>query len=258
MLNNVRNVVSSSLRSSSDRGERTQPTTVQLERRRVYNVYIHQQGDRVLNVVNLGCERDSRTLFANLSFTLSPGETLQIEGCNGAGKTTLLKIIASLSHDYNGNIFWAGCNLKKEYTEYRLLTYFLGHRLGLKPELTPAENLLWRHRLSGRTETLAIDDALSQMNLQGYEHTPCHQLSIGQQRRVALAGLLTSGATVWILDEPFTAIDAEGVCWLEQLIEQHACRRGMTIISSHQFLSKSIKSLRRLTLEDNPEANCGE
>ena len=169
----------------------------------------------MLKVVNLGCERDDRTLFASLSFVLSPGETLQVEGHNGAGKTTLLRIIAGLSQDYQGDLFWANKCLAKGYAEFRLSSYFLGHRPGLKPELTPIENLTWRHQLSGRAESLPFSEALSQVNLQGYEDIPCHQLSAGQQRRVALAGLLTSGASLWILDEPFTAIDAEGTAWLE-------------------------------------------
>ncbi len=202
----------------------------------------------MLEVVNLGCERDDRTLFANLSFVLAPGETLQIEGQNGAGKTTLLRVLAGLSQEYQGDIFWASKSLAKGYAEFRLSSYFLGHQPGLKLELTPVENLAWRHQLSGRTKSVSFYDALSQVNLQGYEDIPCYQLSAGQQRRVALAGLLTSGASLWILDEPFTAIDAKGTAWLEQQIEQHTCRNGMVVITSHQQLSKVIKSLRILSL----------
>ena len=204
----------------------------------------------MLEVVDLVCERDDRVLFAHLSFALSPGETLQIEGGNGTGKTTLLRSIAGLSLDYEGCVFWRGTPQQKNYTDFLLNSCFLGHRSGVKPELTPLENLSWQHQLSGRRELMSVQDALVRANLAGYEDIPCYQLSAGQHRRVALAGLLLSRAMLWILDEPFTAIDAEGVNWLESLIEEHACQQGMTLITSHQPLSGTIKNVKQLQLEN--------
>ena len=212
----------------------------------------------MLKVVNLGCERDDRVLFANVSFTLSPGDTLQVQGGNGVGKTTLLRSIAGLAHQYQGDIFWGNQLLKNNHADFCLGSYFLGHRSGLKLELTPVENLLWSHQLSGRSATISASDALAQVNLSGYEDIPCHQLSAGQCRRVALAGLLMSDAVLWILDEPFTAIDAEGVQWLEGLINAHAKRQGMTLITSHQPLSESIAYVRILKLENYLRSDCQE
>ncbi|MDP0562772.1 MAG: cytochrome c biogenesis heme-transporting ATPase CcmA [Candidatus Endonucleobacter sp. (ex Gigantidas childressi)] len=208
----------------------------------------------MLKVVNLRCERDDKTLFTNLSFVLPPGETLYIEGCNGAGKTTLLKILSGLSQEYYGDIFWKEQYLANNYDEFRLSSYFLGHRLGLKLELTPIENLTWRHQLSGRVASLGFSQALAQVNLQGYEDVPCRQLSAGQQRRTALAGLIASNASLWILDEPFSSIDAKGASWLGQQIEHHARHHGMTLITSHQPLPQSIKKLKTLTLDHYSEA----
>ncbi|MDP0588670.1 MAG: cytochrome c biogenesis heme-transporting ATPase CcmA [Candidatus Endonucleobacter bathymodioli] len=204
--------------------------------------------------MNLRCERDDNTLFTNLSFVLPPGETLHIEGCNGAGKTTLLKVLSGLTQDYQGDIFWEEHSLANNYAEFRLSSYFLGHRLGLKLELTPIENLIWRHQLSGRVAALCFAKALAQVNLQGYEDIPCRQLSMGQQRRTALAGLIASNASLWILDEPFASIDATGASWLGQQIEHHACRQGMTLITSHQPLPQSIKKLKTLKLNHYSEA----
>ena len=202
----------------------------------------------MLEIVDLGCERDGRTLFANISFVLAPGDVIQVKGNNGAGKTTLLRILAGLSKDYQGDLFWLNKELVKNYDEFRSCSYYIGHRLGLKTELTPVENLVWRHQISGRDMMLSISEALAEVNLHYYEDIPCYNLSAGQKRRVALAGLLTSQALLWILDEPFTSIDSEGSNWLGQAIKNHSLRQGMTLISSHQSLPQSIKNIKILNL----------
>ncbi|MDD7805570.1 MAG: cytochrome c biogenesis heme-transporting ATPase CcmA [Endozoicomonas sp. (ex Botrylloides leachii)] len=205
----------------------------------------------MLKIVSLGCERDDSVLFEKVSFLLSPGDTLHIQGHNGVGKTTLLRSIAGLFHNYQGDIFWADRLLQKNYVDFCLNSYFLGHRPALKGELTPTENMRLSHQLSGRSLAIKIEDALDQANLRGYEHTPCYQLSSGQRQRVSLSGLLMSNACLWILDEPFTAIDADGVQWVEGLIEAHAQQGGMTIVTSHQPLSNGITYVKILELERN-------
>ena len=205
----------------------------------------------MLEVDRLGCERDDQPLFSELSFSLSPGKILQIEGRNGAGKTTLLRIIAGLSVDYSGEIFWQSQPLADVLAEFRLACFFLGHKPGLKLELTPVENLRWRLQVASCSpQSQEILHALEQVQLAGYENIPCSHLSAGQLRRVALAGLLASEACLWILDEPFTAIDMSGVSWLEQQLLTHVEQGGMVLVTSHQSLQITTGRLRKMALED--------
>ena len=204
----------------------------------------------LLDVIQLSCERDDRLLFSDLTFSLVPGDILQVEGRNGAGKTTLLRILAGLASGYAGDIHWKGQLLHKVYADFRLDCYFLGHKPGLKLELTPVENLFWRLQINNIMPDHAILlSALDKVQLSGFEDIPCNHLSAGQLRRVALAGLLASKARLWILDEPFTAIDVDGVIWLESLLYDHAANGGMVMITSHQPLQDPQKKLRKIRLE---------
>ena len=205
----------------------------------------------MLELVKLGCARDDRSLFRNLSVKLSPGELLQIEGANGSGKTTLLRVLAGLSGDYQGNIFWKGKKLSSVYADFRLSTFYFGHKSAVKAELTPVENIVWRASLRNEQYSQQqVFAALQQVSLNGYEDTPCGQLSAGQHRRVALADLFASQSSLWILDEPFTAIDFHGVAWLETQLASHVASGGMIIITSHQSLSELSGSHRTLRLDD--------
>ena len=204
----------------------------------------------MLRVRQLGCERDDRQLFRNLNFELSGGEILQISGCNGAGKTSLLRIIAGLSSNFEGEIFWRGQPLRKVYADFRMNCFFLGHKPGLKLGLTPLENLIWRLRLNNSAvQRDHLLPALERVQLAGYEDIPCSHLSAGQLRRVLFAGLIACQASFWILDEPFTAIDVEGVAWLEGLLDEHVANGGMVLITSHQALNDRQGLLRKLSLE---------
>lgn len=205
----------------------------------------------MLELVEVGCARDNRTLFRDLSIKLSPGELLQIEGANGSGKTTLLRVLAGLSVDYRGRIRWQGKKLSSAYVDFRLSTFYFGHQPAIKAELTPVENILWRASL--RNERISGDQAvqaLAQLHLSGFEDMPCGQLSAGQHRRVALADLFSCKSPLWILDEPFTAIDIDGVAWLEQLLADHVRQAGMVIITSHQNLSELSGKVRKVRLAD--------
>nr|WP_306671084.1 cytochrome c biogenesis heme-transporting ATPase CcmA [Endozoicomonas sp. SESOKO1] len=208
----------------------------------------------MLNVVQLSCERDDRLLFSNLSFQLGSGEILQIEGRNGAGKTSLLRIIAGFSPSRSGDIFWNDQPLSAVYADFRLNCFFLGHKPGLKLDLTPLENLVWRARLANTIISReALLCALDRVQLAGYEDIPCSHLSAGQLRRVAFAGLIASRARLWILDEPFTAIDIEGVSWLESLFDEHTHHGGMVLVTSHQPLNNCQGKLRKLNVESFAE-----
>jgi heme exporter protein A len=200
----------------------------------------------LLELCNLGCERDERLLFSGLDVQLFPGDVVQIGGPNGAGKTTLLRALAGISTDFHGQILYAGKSLPEATWEFAGDSLYLGHLPGIKKALTPAENLEWYKAQSGAAIT--INDALSAVGLYGYEDTPCYQLSAGQLRRVALARLHLSRARIWILDEPFTAIDKLGVSQLEALIANQSAKGGVVILTSHQDLS--LPQLRLVNLQD--------
>ncbi|UTW10015.1 cytochrome c biogenesis heme-transporting ATPase CcmA [Marinobacterium rhizophilum] len=200
----------------------------------------------LLKVENLYCERDERVLFDGLSFAVGAGEVLQIEGQNGSGKTTLLRILGGLSRNYEGELYWRGEPMAEVVDEYRQDLLYFGHLPGVKATLTPQENLGWYAALQG-ADLASIDSALQQVGLRGYEDVPCHMLSAGQHRRVSLARLYLSQAALWILDEPFTAIDKKGVAQKEQLILRHAACGGTVILTTHHELQ--LDGLRRLNLD---------
>ncbi len=200
----------------------------------------------ILQVKNLTCERDERLLFENLCFQIHAGEVLQIEGQNGSGKTTLLRILCGLLSNFSGEIFWQGNNISQVQAEYYQALLYVGHLTGVKATLTPLENLAWMQQLSPQLQQLDLETALAKVGLYGFETVPCYSLSAGQQRRVNLARLYLSNAPLWILDEPFTALDITGVTEKEQLIQQHVATGGCVILTTHQELKISQ---RRLNLD---------
>ena len=191
----------------------------------------------LLQVDALGCERDERSLFVGLTFTAHAGDVWQVAGPNGAGKTTLLRILAGLFGFYDGHLRW---QLPLTLRESML---YLGHRPGLREELTPLENLTWLSALHGQKQDAALMAALSAVGLGGFEDLPVAHLSAGQKRRVALARLWLPGKSVWILDEPFTAIDAEGVALVEAQLRKHAAAGGLVIYTSHHQLAADTRQI---------------
>ncbi|RTE66824.1 cytochrome c biogenesis heme-transporting ATPase CcmA [Amphritea opalescens] len=201
-----------------------------------------------LKIENLFCERDERVLFEALCFEVHAGEVIQIEGQNGSGKTTLLRILSGLSSHFEGDIYWQGEHLEKCASEYREALLYFGHQPGVKAVLTPRENLHWYASLHPDMALEQLDYALMQVGLTGYEDVPCHTLSAGQNRRVSLARLYLSRAPLWILDEPFTAIDKQGVAAQEALMMAHAEQGGSVILTTHHELAMGDK-IRRLNLD---------
>lgn len=203
----------------------------------------------LLQVEQLYCERDDRILFEDLSFTVNAGEVIQVEGQNGSGKTTLLRILSGLSSHYEGAIYWKGSPLSDVQDDFRRELLYFGHHPGVKAVLTPEENLQWYAAMHPAINGENIAMALDKVGLRGFEDSPCHALSAGQNRRVSLARLYLTHAKLWILDEPFTAIDKKGVAQKEQLILDHAAKGGSVILTTHHELAISEK-VRRFNLDE--------
>lgn len=200
-----------------------------------------------LHVEQLQCIRDDRILFENLHFELSAGQLLQIEGPNGSGKTSLLRILCGLTLATEGTVYWNNQDIQEITTDYWAILSYIGHAPGVKAELTPLENLAMARALSSDSNDMNLETALAQMGLYGFEDVPTRTLSAGQQRRVALARLLINNAQLWILDEPFTALDKSAIKMIENLLDTHAKQGGMAILTSHHTVNcehATVLSLR--------------
>ena len=190
----------------------------------------------LLQVHNLACERDDRQLFRDLSLTAHTGECWQIVGPNGAGKTTLLRILAGLFTHYDGELNW---HLPGDFREHLL---FIGDRPGMRAELTPLENLNWLNALHD-LQRADVWAALGHAGLRGFEDVPMAQLSAGQKRRASLARLWLGTQTIWILDEPFAAVDAAGVATIETRLAEHAAGGGLVLYTSHHAVGSEVRRL---------------
>lgn len=204
--------------------------------------------ERILEGIGLCCERDHRVLFESLDVDVGAGEILQIEGPNGSGKTTLLRVLTGFSEATEGEVLWCGEPLRKVRENYHQHMQYLGHAAGIKQALTAQENLRWYAALAGLDCDNRLDDALDRVGLRGYEDVPSYTLSAGQQRRVNLARLYLLPAKLWILDEPFTAIDKSGVQAIEELLIHQAQQGGAVILTTHQDL-RHVPGLRKLELK---------
>ena len=192
----------------------------------------------MLSVSNLSCSKGDKRLFSGVSFTLQPGQWLHLEGDNGVGKTSLLRLACGLSALEDGEITWNHQPVVQNPEAFRADLAYLGHQLALKEDLTPMENLRADAAVAGRP--LKPEDALkalAQLGLRGREHLPVRVLSQGQKRRTALARLLVSSAKLWILDEPFVALDTAAHHALTQVINRHLDQQGMVLFTSHQVVS---------------------
>lgn len=201
----------------------------------------------------LHCEKltfvhEERILFKDLSFTAAPGAIVHLEGANGAGKTSLFRVLVGLSSPYAGAVFWQGKAISavRDYFHQQLL--YIGHKTGIKPELTALENLQFFQAMQASHLQLNLWDILAKVGLAGYEDITSGQLSAGQQRRVALARLWITDCPLWVLDEPFAAIDRSGVAVLEALFIKHAQKGGIVLLTTHQDLTIDSRLLSTIRL----------
>jgi heme exporter protein A len=198
----------------------------------------------------LACGRGDHRLFSDLDFLLQAGELLHIRGSNGSGKTTLLRTLCGLTKPDAGGVYWSGERIEQVREQYAARLVYLGHLNGIKEDLSGHENLALALRLSGKeSDARDVDAALAEWGLRGREDLPVKVLSQGQKRRVALARLRLQKADLWILDEPFTALDARAVTQLRDLIEQQLGGGGMVVLTTHQAVDFQARAIRTIDLE---------
>ncbi len=202
----------------------------------------------LLETVTLECTRGDRPLVTKLSLTLSAGELLHVAGGNGSGKTTLLRTLCGLSRPSAGEVRWRGMNIDALGEEYRGQLAFLGHSDGIQGELSPQENLRVAARLLGGPEQ-EVGAALGRVGLAHVSNLSSKLLSQGQKRRLGLARLLMAPRVLWVLDEPFSGLDARSVLTVQELLAEHLSKGGVVVITSHLQHDWRMHTVRRVDLD---------
>lgn len=190
----------------------------------------------MLEVTDLECVRGNRTLFAGVGFALRGGELLRAAGANGSGKTSLLRIVCGLLVPTRGEVRWRGSDIRSLREDYGRQLLYVGHANAVKDDLTASENLAVTCTLAGIPASGGqVRAALHRLGLAGCEKLPVRVLSQGQRRRLALARLALGGSVpLWVLDEPFTALDAAAVDCVQTLILEQLGRGAAVIFTTHQ------------------------
>lgn len=193
----------------------------------------------MLELRGVACERGGRTLFDGIDCVLPAGHLLRVRGANGAGKTSLLRMVCGLLPPSEGQILWRGESIRDLAEQFGRDLVYIGHAGALKDGLSARENLQAACLLGGlRVSTPQVTQALVAAGLPGRQSAPVRQLSQGQRRRVALARLLVAQATpLWVLDEPFNALDTTATAWLCSVLQSHLERDGVVVLTSHQELT---------------------
>jgi len=197
---------------------------------------------------DLTCIRNDRTLFSGLCFELRSSQALVLEGRNGSGKTSLLHILCGTRRPEQGRVRWGGEDISELGSQYHAAMAYLGHKDGVKLDLTLLENLTIAKSLGNSDVDAQPVQALAELELSGYEDIPARHLSAGQRRRVALSRLLLSRAQLWILDEPFTSLDRHGIRIVETLVKRHLSKGGMLAMTSHHTVDFEPFTVQRINL----------
>ncbi len=200
----------------------------------------------LLEASGLTCWRGDRLLFEDLHLCVAAGEMLEIHGPNGSGKTTLLRALCNLTHLDAGEVRWRGQALAERREAFLSALRYVGHQDGIKLMLTVRENLEVAARLL--VDAGDIEPALRRFGLESVADRPARALSAGQRRRAALARLLLRDAALWVLDEPFTALDEEGAALMRELLAQQVGKGGAVLLSTHRPLVRGCPGHRLLEL----------
>jgi heme exporter protein A len=205
----------------------------------------------MLEATHLECARGDRTLFSSVGFSLAPGALLRVTGANGRGKTTLLRALCGLLLPAAGEVRWKGENIRALREDYWAHLLYIGHANALKDDLTPEENLAFASRIGGlAVSPERVHAALARFGLAGRGQLPVKALSQGQRRRAALTRLAVGEAQpLWILDEPFAALDAAGVDLVQSLAGEHLTRGGMVVLTTHQDARIKAPSVTDINLD---------
>lgn len=199
----------------------------------------------MLKARHLTCQRGDAVLFSGLDFELAAGEALLVRGANGSGKTSLLRIVAGVASPVEGDILWRD-SVDRAVRQTEIA--YQGHTAPLKDELTVIENLDFALALDGRPAARPeLLDAIKTVGLAARRNLPVRYLSQGQRRRVGLARLMLSKRSLWLLDEPATALDAAGLALFCDVLDRHLAGGGLAVLSTHQSLALS-HPVRELTL----------
>lgn len=190
--------------------------------------------------------RGDRCLFQDLDFALHPGGVLLVEGPNGSGKTSLLRAIAGFIEFEAGEVQWHGKPIRQQWQAFRGSTAWLAHRIGLKADLTLEQNLAFEAGIRA-IQSARLPAVLRTLGLESLTRLPLGVLSAGQQRRAALARVLLSSATLWMMDEPLTNLDAAGQSLVVESIAAHVAAGGACFVASHQPIVVGTET-RRLVL----------
>lgn len=209
-----------------------------------------------LQACQLACMRGGRSLFHGLDFTLQAGDALRVAGANGSGKSSLLRLLCGLSFPSAGEVRWRGRNIRAAREEFGAVVTYLGHAHGVKDDLLAWENVVVASTLAGQpVDRAQACDALSALGLGVQATLPTLSLSQGQRKRVALARLhLQRQGGLWILDEPFAALDVATIASLSVALEDHLARGGMLVYTTHQDVA--LRAPRARLLDLSREAAC--
>ncbi len=195
--------------------------------------------------------RGETCVLDEVSVTVGAGDVVHVAGPNGSGKTTLLRTLAGLAMADEGYVHWRGASLERARGDFQAELLYLGHKPGISGVLTPRENLSVYLKLRIDSPNLNdLDEAIQALGLEERLDLPCRWLSAGQQRRVALARLVLEPATLWILDEPLSALDVNGVAWVVAQIEQHVHAGGCVVYTTHQAMPFNRVSPVRFNLSE--------
>lgn len=187
----------------------------------------------MLSATSICAKRNQNSVIDDLSFDVPAGSALQVTGANGSGKSTLLRVLAGLMPPAFGQIRWKGQDISEVLEDYHRAVSYLGHRIGVKEGLTVKEQVLFSQALLGQNGR-RIEGILRRFGLQGEQNRVASTLSRGQKQRLAFCRLGLSGTALWLLDEPFTAIDQDAKKNLESMMIEHVKNSGALVFTSHQ------------------------